>query len=118
MNRKLGQVIKAIVFAVPFALPGIALAQSAAGSSPTNDTTANQPDTAKPPAQDNANKGVDQNNLGSPNANGTLDQNQADKQNAGSLGTGSEDASGTSNSDHQSQPARRQPRHQRLVGLE
>ena len=32
MNRKLGQVIKAALFALPLALPGVALAQSATGS--------------------------------------------------------------------------------------
>jgi hypothetical protein len=32
MNRKLGQLIKAALFALPLALPGVALAQSAGGS--------------------------------------------------------------------------------------
>ena len=81
MNRKLGQLIKATLFALPLALPGVALAQSA--------------DTA-PGTHDTADKGAVQpeSSLG----NGTMDN--TDKQNAGSLGTSNpQDTSGTSKSD-------------------
>jgi hypothetical protein len=86
MNRKLGQLIKATLFALPFALPGVALAQSA-------DTT--------PGTHDTANKGAlqQENSLG----NGTMDN--TDKQNAGSLGTSNpQDTSGTSKSDLDRKP--------------
>jgi|SwirhisoilCB1_FD_contig_31_11396097_length_490_multi_6_in_0_out_0_1 hypothetical protein len=83
MNRKLGHLIKAAIFALPLALPGVALAQSA-------DTTANNP-----PVQDDANKGSlnQDNSVGNSNAQGSSGMNsggtldQTDKQNAGSLGT-------------------------------
>lgn len=79
MNRKLGQVIKAALFALPLALPGVALAQS---------TT----DTDNPPAQDTTNKGTleqkdntqGSSGMSSGSSTGTLDQ--TDKQNAGSPG--------------------------------
>jgi len=50
MNRKLGQLIKAALFALPFALPGVALAQSATGTS--GSTSGAATDTANPAAQD------------------------------------------------------------------
>jgi hypothetical protein len=82
MNRKLGHLIKAAIFALPLALPGVALAQTA--------------DTNTPGAQDDANKGSvpqDKSNVGNSNAQGSSGMNsggtldQTDKQNAGSLGT-------------------------------
>ena len=89
MNRKLGHLIKAAIFALPLALPGVALAQSA-------DTNTNP---NNPSVQDDANKGsLDQdktignsNQQGSSgmNSGGTLDN--TDKQNAGSLGTNPSD---------------------------
>ena len=54
MNRKLGQLIKAALFALPLALPGVALAQSAGsstGSSATG-TTSTTNDTATPQSSD------------------------------------------------------------------
>ncbi|HEY2746135.1 MAG TPA: hypothetical protein VGL86_15975 [Polyangia bacterium] len=39
MNRKLGQLIKAALFALPLALPGVALAQSAGSTPPTSNGT-------------------------------------------------------------------------------
>jgi hypothetical protein len=80
MNRKLGHLIKAAIFALPLALPGVALAQSA--------------DKDNPPTQNDSNKGsLDQDNtVGNSNAQGSSGMNsggtldQTDKQNAGSLG--------------------------------
>lgn len=94
MNRKLGQLIKAALFALPFALPGVALAQSATGS--TGSSSGAATDTANPSPQDTNNQGsLDKNdNVGNSNAqgssgmnapSGTLDQNNK-QPNAGSLG--------------------------------
>jgi hypothetical protein len=95
MNRKLGQLIKAALFALPFALPGVALAQSATGSSGSPSGAAT--DTANPAAQDTNTPGsLDKSdNVGNSNAqgssgmnapSGTLDQNNKNQPNAGSLG--------------------------------
>jgi hypothetical protein len=91
MNRKLGHLIKAAIVALPLALPGVALAQSAGTSGST--------DTSNPAAQDDATKGSlgQDKNLGNSNtqgssgmsSGGTLDQ--TDKQNAGSLGSSTGD---------------------------
>jgi hypothetical protein len=62
MNRKLGQLIKATLFALPFALPSVALAQSAGGGAAGTQDSAGSP-------------------------TGTMDN--TDKQNAGSLGDSS-----------------------------
>jgi hypothetical protein len=80
MNLKLGQLLKATLFALPLALPGVALAQSADTAPGTHDT----------------NKGAlqQENSLG----NGTMDN--PDKQNAGSLGTSNpQDTNDTSKSE-------------------
>ncbi len=59
MNRKLGQLIKAAIFTLPLALPGMAFAQSAGGSI---DTKTN--DTAAPPAQEENKGAIDESNKG------------------------------------------------------
>jgi hypothetical protein len=62
MNRKLGQVIKAALIALPLALPGVALAQSA-GSPPTSNGTYDNTDKLNAPA-DKANAPQPESNTG------------------------------------------------------
>jgi hypothetical protein len=103
MNRKLGQLIKAALFALPLALPGVALAQSAGGgvtapgSSTTSESTTSTTDSTTRGAQDSANKGAQDSNSGSAATgmnSGTMDN--TDKQNAG---TPTPDTSGSSDVD-------------------
>lgn len=86
MNRKLGQMIKAAIFALPFALPGVALAQSATGSTGSS-------------AQDSANQGtLDQTQKPSDENAGSLgNSNSPSEQQPSGMGTGSQQGtSGTS----------------------
>ena len=86
MNRKLGQMIKAAIFALPFALPGVALAQSATGSTGSS-------------AQDTANQGtLDQTQKPSDENAGSLgNSNSPSEQQPSGMGTGSQQGtSGTS----------------------
>ena len=53
MNRKLGTLIKAALFALPLALPGVALAQSA--DQPTSTGTYDNADKQNAPMQDKSN---------------------------------------------------------------
>jgi hypothetical protein len=71
MNRKLGQLIKATLFVLPLALPGVALAQSAGGGD-------------VPPG---SSSGSDNGARSTGTSAGTMDN--TDKQNAGSQDTGS-----------------------------
>ena len=91
MNRKLGQLIKAALFALPLALPGVALAQSAGssqGSSATGTTTTPN-DTAMPQGSDTKGSLEDNSKLGTGTSNSNLgtDDNAAGKMNSGSTGT-------------------------------
>ncbi|HEX8951035.1 MAG TPA: hypothetical protein VF945_04280 [Polyangia bacterium] len=75
MNRKLGHWIKAALFALPLALPGVALAQSATDTSSPSAQTPQAP-------QDTSNKGsLEETNKET--TGGSFDR--ADKQNAGSV---------------------------------
>ncbi|MGZ3439449.1 MAG: hypothetical protein ACXVDD_08025, partial [Polyangia bacterium] len=95
MNRKLGQLIKATLFALPLALPGVALAQSAGGDVPapgsstkSESSTSSTTDTTTLNKQDNANKGYQDSQGGSSASgmsSGTMDN--TDKQNAGTPDT-------------------------------
>ena len=68
MNRKLGQLIKAAVITLPFALPGVALAQSAGSTSPSGgayDNT-NQPNQNAPVDKSMQEKGTTPESTGTP----------------------------------------------------
>ena len=91
MNRKLGQMIKAAIFALPFALPGVALAQSATGS-----TGSSAQDTANQGAVDQTQKPSDENAGSLGNSNSPSEQQPSEQQPSG-MGTGSQQGtSGTS----------------------
>jgi hypothetical protein len=103
MSRKLGNLIKAGVFALPFAMPGVALAQSAGGAS-TQDPNSSRSDTIKLKTQQNSNgttPGAENNThsdrMNTGNAGGGLDKGKSDSsgRTAGSLGIDSGAGSST-----------------------
>jgi|SwirhisoilCB2_FD_contig_61_1050208_length_995_multi_8_in_0_out_0_1 hypothetical protein len=96
MNRKLGTLIKAALFALPLALPGVALAQTA-DQPPTSNGTYDNADKQNAPIEDKSNldknvpqpesgsTGVTPDNARTPPA-GSLDNSGSTKSNDNSVG--------------------------------